>query len=101
MTSFRSSEGHLLLLLPAEAEGRQLVHVAAVDLRQGVGPQGAALCQLLVPTEGAPGLQLLLDALQDLLVMRRGDLSSITPVQLWRAIGRQAEDERSSLTAQQ
>lgn len=53
-----------------EAEGAEFIHVAAVDLGQGVGPQGAALHQLLIPAGGAPGLQLLLNALQDLLVMR-------------------------------
>lgn len=62
--------GTTLSLLPMEAEGGELVHVAAVDLGQGVSPQGRGLHQLLLPAGGAPGLQLLLDTPQDLLVMR-------------------------------
>lgn len=94
-TSFRSrgtssrvrvTEGELNLSLPVEAEGGKFVHVAAVDLGQGVGTQGGALHQLLVPAGGAPGLQMLLDALQDLLVVRCTDLSAITPVYLQRII---------------
>lgn len=72
------------LCLPVEAERGQFFHVAAVDLGQRVGPQGGALHQPLVPARGAPGLQLLLDVQQDLLVVRRADLSAVTPVYLHR-----------------
>lgn len=68
--------------LPVEAEGGELIHVAAVDLGQGVGPQGAAIHQPYVPAGGAPGLQLLLYTSQDLFVVRRGDLGAVTPVHL-------------------
>lgn len=76
------------MLLPVEAEGGQLLHVAAVDLAQGVGPQGAALYQIFLPARGAPRLQLFLNIAQDLLIMRRGDLSAITPIHLQRAVQR-------------
>lgn len=68
--------------LPVEAEGGELIHVAAVDLGQGVGPQGAAIHQPYVPAGGAPGLQLLLYTSQDLFVVGRGDLGAVTPVHL-------------------
>ena len=80
--SWTRSTGEPLHLLPVEAEGGEFIHVAAVDLGQGLSPQRAALHQLLIPAGGAPGLQLLLDAPQDLLVMRCGDLSAVTPVHL-------------------
>lgn len=77
--------------LPVEAEGGELIHVAAVDLGQGVGPQGAAIHQPYVPAGGAPGLQLLLYTSQDLFVVRRGDLGAVTPVHLQGAYAHPAQ----------
>lgn len=65
-----------------EAEGGEVILVAAVDLVQGVSSQGAVVHQLLVPAGGAPRLQLLLYTAQDLLVVGGGELSTITPVHL-------------------
>lgn len=65
-----------------EAEGGEVIPVAAVDLVQGVSSQGAVVHQLLVPAGGAPWLQLLLYTAQDLLVVGGGQLSTITPVHL-------------------
>lgn len=84
--------------LPVEAEGGELIHVAAVDLGQWVRPQGAAIHQPYVPAGGAPGLQLLLYTSQDLLVMRRGDLGAVTPVHLQGETRTQLSLQPSSLT---
>lgn len=66
-------------LLPVEAQRAELIHVAAIDALQRIA---AARCQPLVPAGGAPGLQVLLNALQDLLVQRRADLGAVAPVHL-------------------
>lgn len=68
--------------LPVVAEGSEVVHVAAVDLGQRVGPERTAIHQPVVPAGGPPGLQLLLYTAQHLLIMRRRDLGTITPVHL-------------------
>lgn len=84
-----------VILLPVEAEGLQFVHIAAVDLDLRISPQGGGLHQILVPAGGAPRLQLLLNAPQDLLVMRGGDLSPVAPVHLQRIDTSQCEIKHS------
>lgn len=68
--------------LPVEAERSQVLHIEAVDLGQRVGPERTVFHQLLIPAGVVPGLQLLLNTAQHLLIVRGGDLSAITPVHL-------------------
>lgn len=59
----------------------QVLHVAVTNFLQRILPEGTGVHQIFIP-RAIPWLHTLLYAFYDLLIVRRGDLCSIFPINL-------------------